>query len=325
MVSLLLPAYSAQKKSTIKLPAQQPTPDNSKAPDTTKPIKVFVLAGQSNMLEMGALLGRSSGNHRVFYQNAKPTDGEKPKHVNVAIYKGAYSPEGDFLQIPTKPGGKGIGVELAFGNMMGHVFDEPVLLIRSACGNRGLWSGFRPPSRGGWEKDENGKYGWTGTEYRYMTEGVSETLKNIADIFPGYKGQGYDIAGFVWFQGHKDTGNKETAEEYEENLVALIKDVRKDLNKPKLPVMIATVGFDGHQMSGNTLIVHQAQMAVGDPKKHPEFAGTVKTVDTRDFWRPVDKSPANQGYHYNRNAETYMLVGDALGRGMVKLLTKPKK
>ena len=274
---------------------------------------------------MGALLGRSSGNHRVFYQNAKPTDGEKPKHVNVAIYKGAYSPEGDFLQIPTKPGGKGIGVELAFGNMMGHVFDEPVLLIRSACGNRGLWSGFRPPSRGGWEKDENGKYGWTGTEYRYMTEGVSETLKNIADIFPGYKGQGYDIAGFVWFQGHKDTGNKETAEEYEENLVALIKDVRKDLNKPKLPVMIATVGFDGHQMSGNTLIVHQAQMAVGDPKKHPEFAGTVKTVDTRDFWRPVDKSPANQGYHYNRNAETYMLVGDALGRGMVKLLTKPKK
>lgn len=47
--------------------------------------------------------------------------------------------------------------------------------------------------------------------------------------------------------------------------------------------MIATVGFDGKQMSGNTLIVHQAQMAVGDPGKHPEFAGTVNTVDTRGF------------------------------------------
>ena len=61
-------------------------------------------------------------------------------------------------------------------------------------------------------------------------------------------------------------------------------------------------------------------MAVGDPKKHPEFAGTVASVDTRDFWREVDESPTSQDYHYNRNAETYMLVGDALGRAMVGLL-----
>ena len=61
-------------------------------------------------------------------------------------------------------------------------------------------------------------------------------------------------------------------------------------------------------------------MAVGDPKKHPEFAGTVASVDTRDSWREVDESPANQDYHYNRNAETYMLIGDALGRAMVGLL-----
>jgi hypothetical protein len=31
-------------------------------------------------------------------------------------------------------------------------------------------------------------------------------------------------------------------------------------------------------------------------------------------------SPVNQGYHYHRNAETFMLVGDALGRGMIDLL-----
>lgn len=475
------------------VPLDLPKPAK-KAPDMTKPIKVFVLAGQSNMLEMGTIDGRTSGAHQDFYQNAGPTANEKKKHVNIAVYKGAYSPgadydkikpeytgdieigdprrkrvkrrripipmepfpalsqkegyttvlrgyisvsrpgkyefepgnkdaaynvttvdgkeiyrkdvgqekpkvakvelepgkryafktiyfkkpnhhfripltnvpgamstladedkryaflrddkgewmkrndvffldvhplvnkgrKGNFLQIPTKPGGKGIGVELMFGNVMGHVFDEPVLLIRSACGNRGLWSGFRSPSRGGWEKDDTGKYGWTGTEYRFLRDGVNDTLKNIANIFPGYKGQGYDIAGFVWFQGHKDTGNAETAKEYEENLVALIKDVRKDLNKPKLPVMIATVGFNGKDMSGNTLVVHQAQMAVGDPKKHPGFAGTVKTIDTRDFWRSQEVSPSGQGYHYNRNAETYMLIGDALGRGMLKLNNEKK-
>ena len=53
-------------------------------------------------------------------------------------------------------------------------------------------------------------------------------------------------------------------------------------------------------------------------------AGNVLTVETRDFWRKVEVSPKNQDYHYNRNAETYMLVGDALGRGMVALQEKRK-
>ena len=47
---------------------------------------------------------------------------------------------------------------------------------------------------------------------------------------------------------------------------------------------------------------------------------TLTSVDTRNFWREVDESPRGQDYHYNRNAETYMLIGDALGRAMVGLL-----
>ncbi|MCK4294050.1 MAG: hypothetical protein KAY65_12695, partial [Planctomycetes bacterium] len=81
-----------------------------------------------------------------------------------------------------------------------------------------------------------------------------------------------------------------------------------------------TVGFGGHNMADKFLKILDAQMAVGDPKKHPEFAGTVASVDTRDFWRQIDESPMSQDYHYNRNAETYLLVGDALGQAMVKLL-----
>jgi hypothetical protein len=61
-------------------------------------------------------------------------------------------------------------------------------------------------------------------------------------------------------------------------------------------------------------------MAVGDPKQHPEFAGSVASVDTRDFWREVSESPRGQDYHYNRNPETYLLVGEAMGRAMVRLL-----
>jgi len=88
---------------------------------------------------------------------------------------------------------------------------------------------------------------------------------------------------------------------------------------PKLPVVVATVGFGGHNMQDKFRRILKAQMAVGDATQHPEFAGTVASVDTRGFWREVDESPRSQDYHYNRNAETYMLIGDALGRAMVRL------
>jgi hypothetical protein len=35
---------------------------------------------------------------------------------------------------------------------------------------------------------------------------------------------------------------------------------------------------------------------------------------------PDPHTDKNQGFHYNQNAETYMLVGEALGKGMLKLL-----
>jgi alpha-galactosidase len=63
----------------------------------------------------------------------------------------------------------------------------------------------------------------------------------------------------------------------------------------------------------------------GDKGKYPDFVDNVRTVETRDFWRDASISPRNQGFHYNGNAETYMLVGDAMGRAMVTLLEKREK
>jgi hypothetical protein len=60
----------------------------------------------------------------------------------------------------------------------------------------------------------------------------------------------------------------------------------------------------------------------------PEFKGNVLFVETHDFVRPANESPnPGHGHHEFGNAETYFLVGDALGKGMVKLLgpqPKPK-
>ncbi|MEO5713035.1 MAG: hypothetical protein ABIT37_06065, partial [Luteolibacter sp.] len=73
------------------------------------------------------------------------------------------------------------------------------------------------------------------------------------------------------------------------------------------------------------LTIANAQLAVGDPKKHPEFADNVRSVEARDFWEEKDVSPnPKQDYHYNRNAETYYEVGNALGWAMADLLSNKK-
>ncbi|MDB4537520.1 hypothetical protein N9230_02790 [Akkermansiaceae bacterium] len=211
--------------------------------------------------------------------------------------------------------GKFIGPEVPFGYVMGTYHEEPVLLIESSMGNRALSFDFRPPSSGKTEEEKANKF--CGLEYDLMVEGVHKTLKNIDKIVPNYKGQGYEVAGFVWFQGHKD---KDVPKEvYEKHLVNMISDVRKEFNTPRMPAVVATVGFSGMEMDPGHFMTWEAQMAVGDPKQHPEFAGNVASVDTRPFWRSRGESPTNTGYHYNHNAETYVLTGDALGRAMVGL------
>lgn len=242
--------------------------------------------------------------------------GEWSVRNDVYYQEARVAKEGKGSPLTALSNGNSIGPELGFGFVMGTFHDEQVLLIKTAMGNRSLAWDFRPPSSG--TTGQPGADEWEGLEYRLMVKGVRDTLAKIADVVPGYQGQGYEIAGFAWFQGHKD--RDATKAEYEKHLVHLIQDLRKEFDVPKMPAVVATVGFDGYRItSGPWRGVWEAQMAVGDPKQHPEFAGTVASVDTRDFWREPIESPRVQDYHYHRNPETYLLVGEALGGAMVRL------
>jgi len=239
----------------------------------------------------------------VYYQEARLVEGGKGAPMSAESNKKCL------------PKCNSIGPEVGFGFVMGTFHDEQVLVIKTSMGNRSLQFDFRPPSSGREEPDNN----YESYEYRAMVKGVRETLAKIDKVVPGYQGQGYEITGFGWFQGHKDRGSAK--EEYEKHLANLINDLRKDLNAPKMKAVVATVGFGGYRLMGGPWKgVWEAQMAVGDPKQHPEFAGSVASVDTRDFWREVEESPRGQDYHYNRNPETYLLVGEAMGRAMVRML-----
>jgi hypothetical protein len=207
------------------------------------------------------------------------------------------------------------GPELQFGHVVGERVENPVLLIKTAWGGKSLFKDFRPPSSGG----EVGKY------YTLMIAQVREALEKMATEFPALKGRGHELAGFVWYHGWNDGVNPKTAvPEYERNLVNLILDVRREFKTPRLPVVIGELTGPWVDAPSEWTKLRQAQAVAA---ARPEFAGSVVFVPTRDFVRKPEDSPnPGHGHHEFGNAETYFLVGDALGRGMVKLLgdAKPK-
>lgn len=268
-------------------------------------------------------------------------------------YKGVVTATGDkWLDIGCGASANSIGPELGFGHVIGTHHDEPVLLLKASQGNRSLSWDFLPPGSKSFEHtDEDGKtwvyagykqnpdrwekgtkpepVNWyAGKQYDDCFDAAKEVLANFDKQFPHWEGRGYEIAGFGWWQGHKDGGEQGTgtagvaATKYEENLVQLIHTLRKEFKAPDAPFVVATTGFNGGQgwepgSSADTIF--KAQMNVGDPAKHPEFKGNVKSVDIRDFYRAPEVSPRNQSFHYHGNAETYMLVGEAMGKAMVEM------
>ena len=290
-------------------PPELKRPDDKPA-DQTKKVKVFILMGQSNMVGMGDINpAEKPGTLTTLTKTEKKypylvdDTGQWTVRKDVYYYD-ARVKKGSPLSA-TSNNGNSIGPELGFGFVMEQLLDEPVLVLKSCIGNRSLGWDLLPP----------------GSE-RYTSEVTERNGQKVTKTFAGYKGQGYEIAGFVWWLGNKDQ-NDVHASRYEQNLARLIPSLRKDYNAPNAKLVLATgCGFTGREGFG--LQIAEAQLAVGDAKKHPEFIGNLKAVDSRDLWREADVSPKNQGYHYNRNAETYMEVGLRLGWAMAELLKGTK-
>ena len=127
------------------------------------------------------------------------------------------------------------------------------------------------------------------------------------------------------FQGTKDSYDPSHAVMYERNLVALIKQLRSEFDAPRAKFVLATLGQTALStvsraerpafLDATEKLILDAMLAVdGNSGKYPEFAGNVATV----YSHPLSKGGSSAA-HYDGNAETYMNVGEAMGRAMVKL------
>ena len=123
-------------------------------------------------------------------------------------------------------------------------------------------------------------------------------------------------------QGWNDGCDVNMTAEYEYNMANFIRDVRQDLNTLNLPFVIGVSGFSGwNQTNPRRLSIINAQLAMGNYSKYPEFEGNVKVVETRDYWRESPPhSPGGQEYHWNNNCESYWLIGKEIAMSMLQLL-----
>ena len=282
------------------------------------PVKVFILAGQSNMEGQAVvdLKGKDYNDAKGTLVKLMEDPAKAPMFAHLRGVDGKWTVRSDVsvrYQREDRPLLAGpltfgfsvygdshhFGPELQFGHVVGDALDNPVLLIKTAWGGKSLYRDFRPPSSGG----EVGKY------YKLMLDQVREALAGIGD---------HELAGFVWYQGWNDGVNPKTAvPEYEQNLVNLINDVRRDLKSPMLPVIIGELTGPWVDAPPEWTKLRQAQAAAATRVEQALF------VPTRDFVRKPEDSPnPSHGHHEFGNAETYFLVGDALGKGMLKLLGK---
>ena len=301
--------------------------------EPARPVKVFILAGQSNMegQSVADLLGKDYNNGKGTLNAVIQSMGQSPLVQDLKNEKGQWAERGDVwvryqpedqpakigpLTLGFTPyGGRHhFGPELQFGRVVGDQLENQVLLIKTAWGGKSLYKDFRPPSSGG----------QVGPYYVKMIREIETALARLKLEFPSAKASGYELSGFVWYQGWNDgVDPKKAIPEYEQNLVNLIHDIRKELKAPALPVVVGELTGPWVDAPEAWAKLRQSQKAAA---ARPEFLGNVAFVETRQFVRPASESPnPGHGHHEFGNAQTGLLVGDALGKAMISLLTvKPK-
>lgn len=331
------------------LMAELSDPDGKPA-DMSKPVQVYIIMGQSNTLEFGKVKGgegslenavKNKGLYPYLVDDAGNwTTRKDVKNVSVMQKRGNMSVyRNDWLTIS---GGK-IGIEIGIGSYLGAHTDAPVMILKSSIGNRSLGWDLLPPGSERFEFEENGvtyvypgykdevrhgrwekgnvpappKHTWyAGKQYDDDVTNAKKILADIQKYYPGAKS--YEVKGFFWWQGDKDFRNAGHAARYETNLVTLFNALRKDFNAPDAKMVIATLGQTKKGAGGTQGQILEAKMNVdGDSGKYPEFKETIKTVYTN----PLSKGSSSSA-HYGGNAETYMNVGEAMGKAMVELEKK---
>jgi hypothetical protein len=173
-ISLAAPAEVAAKAPSTELPDPDATPA-----DISKPVKVFLILGQSNAVGLGSVTGDKPGTLETAVKTEKLypflvddagnwVERKDLRYVQVMVGKGGGMSllHNEWMTVK----GKTMGVEYGVGHQLGHAIAEPVMVLKSCIGNRSLGWDLLPP----------------GSE-RYLTEITDKSGAKITKVVAGYK------------------------------------------------------------------------------------------------------------------------------------------
>jgi alpha-galactosidase len=237
-----------------------------------------------------------------------------------------------------------IGPEYGFGLSIAEKIDGPILIIKTSWGGKSLNYDFRPPSAGPYQPNEQQKAKGNPEEivknaglfYRNMNEAVHKVLDNLKDNHPAYDpAAGYEIAGFVWFQGFNDQFDPAFKANYKDNMVAFIKDIRGEYKAPKMPFVIGVLGTAQTKEAVDKNEVSVAQRAAAAV---PEFKGNIVAVESYTEyaldslevynagwgknWYLWDLVGSDRPYHYLGSGKFFVRLGDSFATAMAGMIPK---
>lgn len=305
------------------------TPVFSQTITGTDPVKIFILAGESNMHGKGTVAPVTTpGTLDYLYANDQTgryqflkSGGNYVTRADVGIRglvpSGAPNPGN--LTINYGGGALGlIGPELGFGHVIGDAFENKVLIVKIGVDGTTLAHSFCPPSSRPGEPEPVA----TGDKGYYYKEIINQI--NLAKAALGTTP--YEIVGLGWHQGWNDRANAPFVPLYEVNMANFINDIRsadKGIGVSNLPVVIASAAMDWNYGYSE---VERAQLKMADATAYPAFVGNVAVVDTRtpydglEFWQSSADSPANEGFHWNRSGKSFLHIGMAMGDAMSQMV-----
>ena len=245
------------------------------------PIKVFILAGQSNMVG---------------------SDAHSNKIDSYPAYKGAGAPQPDvrFTSLPDLPkaGFQGwtpltpndaFGPEVTFARAVTKALKQPIAIIKSAIGGTTAAYDWNP------DAPEKGQ-----KLYPRTLELIRGALRNLTE-----QGIPYTIEGVLWHQGENDMLDRSINGSYTANLTRIIKEFRTDLGLPNLKWYmgeVSTKGIWGMDNRANLSILRAQQQQVIDADKLTSYVPTSHLAfDVMGSGQP----------HYHFGTQGQLQMGDA--------------
>lgn len=186
-----------------------------------RPLKVFILAGQSNMLGWGDSQKLPpelrAGNDRVLmfengrWQPLRPNRKAATNQQKFGMTEFSFGPE------------------ISFGHQMGKAWpDETIGIIKLAVGGTSILT-WKPD----WSKEDANRVGQgrVGSLYERLVAKMDQA-QNVRDV---------EFVGFLWLQGGGDMKNITVAREYLDNLKSLVAAIRRDTGVPDLPFLCGSM------------------------------------------------------------------------------------